>query len=376
MLFVSVWLLAALCAACSSSSYSIRWDGRRGYDGHGDYGYDVATSNAEARGYREIAARSYPAPGDVEDPWGPYIREAAYRFRIPELWVREVMHQESGGRPYDANDSLITSSVGAMGLMQVMPQTYDILRQHYGLGSDAYDPHNNILAGAAYIREMYDRYGAPGFLAAYDAGPDRVDAFLADGTPLPDETVNYLASVAPRLGSGAATGGPFATYARSAAADTGASYAADPNRAYAGGGIVSGAYTTVSPSPEEDDPSTRAFDGGGLVTAAAPTGVLSGQPFVPWVAPPRVTPVAATQDGWGIQVGAFPNPATSTAAIEMARARAADFLFGAQPAITPVQHVGILYRARLMGLSATSATAACARLTADGMDCFAVPPGS
>ena len=374
--FASVWLLAALCAACSGASYSTRWDGRRGYDGHGDYGYNVAASNAEARGYRAIAARSYPAPGDVDDPWGPYIREAAYRFQVPERWVREVMQQESGGRLYDANDALITSSVGAMGLMQVMPQTYDILRQRYGLGSDAYDPHNNILAGAAYIREMYDRYGAPGFLAAYDAGPDRVDAYLADGTPLPDETVNYLASVAPRLGAGVAASGPFAAYAGSAAAGTAAPYADDRNRAYAGGGIVSGAYTTVSPSPEEDDPSTRAFDGGGLVTAAAPTGVLTGQPFVPSMAPPQLTPVAAIQGGWAIQVGAFPNPATSTAALEMARIRAADFLAGAQPAITPVQHGGILYRARLMGLSSSSATAACARLTANGIDCFAVPPGS
>jgi hypothetical protein len=86
--------------------------------------------------------------------------------------------------------------------------------------------------------------------------------------------------------------------------------------------------------------------------------------------------VATIQDGWGIQVGAFPSTATSTAAIEMARARGADFLFGAQPAITPVQHGGILYRARLMDLSPTSATAARARLTADGMDWFAVPPGS
>jgi Transposase/Transglycosylase SLT domain len=129
-----------LCAACTSSSYSTRWDGRRGYDGHGDYGYDVAASNAEARGYLEIAARSYPAPGDVDDPWGPYIREAAYRFQIPELLVRAVMRQESGGRLYDANDSLITSSVGAMGLMQVMPQTYDILRglvQNWGSGGNS-----------------------------------------------------------------------------------------------------------------------------------------------------------------------------------------------------------------------------------------------
>jgi D-alanyl-D-alanine carboxypeptidase len=115
----------------------------------------------------------YPPPGPPEDPWGPYIREAAARFRVPGHWVRAVMHQESGG------EQQATSSVGAMGLMQVMPATYEELRARYQLGDDPYDPHNNILAGTAYIREMYDRFGAPGFLAAYNAGPDRVDSYLA-----------------------------------------------------------------------------------------------------------------------------------------------------------------------------------------------------
>ena len=57
--------------------------------------------------------------------------------------------------------------------------------RRYGLGDDPYDPHNNILAGAAYIQEMYDRYGAPGFLAAYNAGPQRVDDYLAGASDLP-----------------------------------------------------------------------------------------------------------------------------------------------------------------------------------------------
>ena len=59
-----------------------------------------------------------------------------------------------------------------MGLMQVMPATYDELRQQYNLGDDPYDPANNIMAGAAYMREMYDIYGSPGFLAAYNAGAE------------------------------------------------------------------------------------------------------------------------------------------------------------------------------------------------------------
>jgi len=146
----------------------------------------------------------YPPPGPQEDPWGPYIREASARFRVPGHWVRAVMHQESGG------EQQATSPVGAMGLMQVMPATYEELRVRYQLGDDPYDPHNSILAGTAYIREMYDRFGAPGFLAAYNAGPDRVDSYLAGRAVLPDETVNYLAAITPNLGAGVPRSGPFA----------------------------------------------------------------------------------------------------------------------------------------------------------------------
>jgi D-alanyl-D-alanine carboxypeptidase len=149
----------------------------------------------------------YPPPGPPEDPWGPYIHEAAARYRVPDRWVRAVMQQESGG------EQQATSPAGAMGLMQVMPATYEELRVRYRLGDDPYEPHSNILAGTAYIREMYDRYGTPGFLAGYNAGPDRVDNYLAGRARLPDETVNYLAAIAPNLGGNVPRSGPFAVYA-------------------------------------------------------------------------------------------------------------------------------------------------------------------
>jgi D-alanyl-D-alanine carboxypeptidase len=144
--------------------------------------------------------QNYAAPGPPGDPWGPYIAEAAARFSVPEAWIREVMRQESGGRQY-MGGSLTTSSQGAMGLMQVMPGTYEELRVRYGLDSDPYHPYNNILAGTAYVREMYDRYGFPAFLAAYNAGPRRLEEQLYGGRPLPGETVAYVAAVAPRLGA-------------------------------------------------------------------------------------------------------------------------------------------------------------------------------
>ena len=131
-------------------------------------------------------------------PWGPYIREAGKRFDVPEVWIRSVMRVESGGNEYQ-NGQLITSSAGAMGLMQVMPETYDELRGRYSLGDDPFDPHDNILAGAAYLREMYDIYGSPGFLAAYNAGPRRLDDYLSNNRPLPDETRRYVAMIGPNI---------------------------------------------------------------------------------------------------------------------------------------------------------------------------------
>jgi hypothetical protein len=136
---------------------------------------------------------SYDPPGPPSDPWGPWIVEASRRFDVPERWIREVMRQESGGR------ISVTSPVGAMGLMQVMPGTYRELSARYNLGSDAYHPYDNLMAGTAYLREMYDLYGTPAFLAAYNAGPRRLEEYLWNGRGLPNETRNYVARIGPRI---------------------------------------------------------------------------------------------------------------------------------------------------------------------------------
>ena len=159
------------------------------------------SAQQESSTYLSRAGRSYTPPGPADDPWGPYIREASAKYDVPQRWIREVMHQESGGHLYGRGGNLITSGAGAMGLMQVMPGTYDELRARYAeLGDDPFDPHNNILAGTAYIREMYDIYGAPGFLAAYNAGPGRLDDYLTRSRTLPAETRRYVAIIGARLG--------------------------------------------------------------------------------------------------------------------------------------------------------------------------------
>lgn len=124
-------------------------------------------------------------------PYAGYIAEASRRFGIPESWIRAVMRVESRGQVK------AVSPKGAIGLMQIMPDTWASLRLRYRLGRDPRDPRDNILAGAAYLREMHDRFGAAGFLAAYNAGPGRYAEYLATGRPLPAETLAYVAALAP-----------------------------------------------------------------------------------------------------------------------------------------------------------------------------------
>jgi hypothetical protein len=129
-------------------------------------------------------------------PYAAYIAEASRRFRIPTAWIRAVMRAESAGK------KRVISSKGAMGLMQIMPDTWEELSARYQLGRDPYHPRNNILAGTAYLRELYDRYGSPGFLAAYNAGPRRYEDYLSKKRPLPSETRDYVALLIHFVGGG------------------------------------------------------------------------------------------------------------------------------------------------------------------------------
>jgi len=134
-------------------------------------------------------ATARPSP---RDPFADHIAEAAQRFELPAAWIRAVLRAESNGDPR------AISPKGAMGLMQLMPETWAEIRVRHRLGDDPYDPHDNIIAGAAYIRLLFDRYGSPGWIAAYNAGPGRYEASLK-GRPLPPETRAYVATVGPNL---------------------------------------------------------------------------------------------------------------------------------------------------------------------------------
>jgi len=397
-------------------------------------------------------AGAYRAPGPASDPWGPYINEASTRFAVPDRWIRAVMKQESGGREY-LNGQPITSDAGAIGLMQVMPATYEELRGRYGLGPDPYDPHDNIMAGTGYIRELYDRFGSPAFLAAYDAGPQRVQEYMAGRGSLPNETVNYLASVAPFLGHDLPMSGPLAAYADLGGLPPSAdpvpqSYARapisrcwqDPNAAYdpdapchpapppavqAQAQPVQSRPMQMASAQASPLPPPVAWGQGGPAAAPAvtypqpeytPRQVAQNRacwhdpnaaydPDAPCQTPPEAAPPpvqvaqappphrslgnflipsasAATLrptigGAWAIQVGAFADAAQARHVADLVRNYAPRQLASARVVLGPTAPFGgqVLYRARLLGLSAETAARACGALSAHGQACVTVPPG-
>ncbi|UPY37373.1 transglycosylase SLT domain-containing protein [Sediminicoccus sp. KRV36] len=410
-----------------------------------------------------ISRGSYDPPGPPSDPWGPWIREASRRFDVPDRWIREVMRQESGGR------AGATSPVGAMGLMQVMPGTYRELQRRHDLGDDPYHPYDNLMAGTAYLRQMYELYGSPAFLAAYNAGPRRLENYLYNNQGLPTETRNYVARVGPRvITSSPVRRAPAEIYAageiplnvppgprrmdpatRTALAEQraireqNAQYAAlppaEPSAApvrmasaaapavTASGGsfLARGGVVAMEPIPDGSTPEGAARLAESTNRAAAPEGevmsdgriivarmdpipdgstpegaarlaeignrpasapqLVASRPSV--AAQPVASPSAAGQGrsfglistaqagtlpagfrpapasapgGWGVQVGAFSSPDLARQAAQSAQSS-----IGGRAQVTPVQ-VGraTLFRARVTGLSQTSAQQACDRLRA------------
>ena len=152
----------------------------------------VLLSDARAGDEPTLPASRSPRTSSVES-FAPFITEASRRFAIPTKWIRGVMQLESSG------DGRAISPKGALGLMQIMSGAWVELCVRYGLGIDPFDPHDNIMAGAAYLREMHDRFGSAGFLAAYNAGPLRYEQHLVTGKPLPSATTAYVAAVTPLL---------------------------------------------------------------------------------------------------------------------------------------------------------------------------------
>jgi len=127
--------------------------------------------------------------------WDAAITEASRRFHVPKAWIRAVMAHESGGRTMLGEGKPIVSRAGAVGLMQVLPATYDQMAEQHRLGGNPFDARDNIMAGTAYLRWLHQRYGFPKMFAAYNAGPGRVE----QGGRLPAETRAYVGGITKSL---------------------------------------------------------------------------------------------------------------------------------------------------------------------------------
>jgi soluble lytic murein transglycosylase-like protein len=121
-----------------------------------------------------------PAPHAYDE----LIREAATRYRVDATLVRSVMQTES------AFDALAVSRAGAMGLMQLMPD----VAVELGV-EDPFDPRQNVMGGAKYLRRLLDLYqgNVPLALASYNAGATNVTQY--GGVPPFPETQNYVKQV-------------------------------------------------------------------------------------------------------------------------------------------------------------------------------------
>ncbi|AQU89067.1 lytic transglycosylase [Komagataeibacter nataicola] len=312
---------------------------------------------------------AYRPPGPATDPWQPYIADASSRFAVPQEWIRAVIQKESGGHEY-IDGHLTRSASGAIGLMQLMPPTYADMQRRNHLGSDPYDPHNNILAGTAYIRILYGLYGAPGFLAAYNAGTERLNDYLENGRPLPSQTVRYLRIITPNLGNEVALSGPLAVYGSSSQrvtstpAPLGNGTTIQPDHTYV-------QYATLNPpAPVQRrtacvQDANLAYDPG---SAACHTDARTAAAAAP--------SAGAGYGAWMVQVGAFSAEGQARFANSMARQGDFAALQGARSLVIPVRRpAGLVYRARLAGLSQAAATRACATLKDQGLPCTVIRPG-
>lgn len=182
--------------------------------------------------------------------------EAGQRFNLDPKLLRSVFQVESGSN-FDTPDS----SAGAMGGMQLMPQTYASLAQKYGLGSDPHDPTNNVMAGAAALSENLSKFGnIPDALRAYNGGYDQSKWVNAETSAYPGKVASAYAG----MSDPAQNGTQVAEASTGTMTDATSSNAPDPDSFARQWGIgmsaPSGASAQSTTSPDAPAADTSAFE--------------------------------------------------------------------------------------------------------------------
>lgn len=175
--------------------------------GVADVQVDVGGETARTPEYQaaaDAAAAQTPPPADQgASPYAGAL-QSVYDNEDPALiaLVQRVKGQESSGNQIDPKTGQpVTSSKGAVGIMQVMPDTAPEAAQLAGVKWDpnAYrtDAAYNELLGIAYFSQLLRKYDGDVVkaLAAYNAGPGRTDRVIAGNANLPDETQDYIRKI-------------------------------------------------------------------------------------------------------------------------------------------------------------------------------------
>jgi soluble lytic murein transglycosylase-like protein len=123
------------------------------------------------------------------------LNAAAAEYNVPPALAIAVANQESGGNQFNSEGGVLTSSAGALGVMQLMPATAA------GLGVDPTDTAQNVDGGVRYLSQLLNQFDGNQqlALAAYNWGPGNVQKNGMSNWPA--ETMNYVSSILASIGS-------------------------------------------------------------------------------------------------------------------------------------------------------------------------------
>ena len=181
----AIGLTTTVIVGISSLVYSVPTTATEIYQFIGPNGSISLTNVPSDSRYRKIEVESSRFHATLsEQELEPVIRRHSSQHRLHPALIRAVIKAESGFDPRAVSRS------GAIGLMQLMPQTAVRLDVR-----DMYDPDDNVGGGTKYLRQLLDRFhgNLPLALAAYNAGENAVDHYQA--LPPFDETRQYVRKV-------------------------------------------------------------------------------------------------------------------------------------------------------------------------------------